>query len=169
MRKRWSCLKVVIIANSHSQKEQHNLMTEMRDWERQYWCGINLFEEKVAKIFLMNRKGLHQQRIFKTHIRMPVMHEMISGPSEETSKVSITLNQESNSTRRGKNHFLFHWKQLTWPESLILRWMYCRKAASMITGTSIDQEICPTHWQVSRNFLCWRKSLQKDTRGRKRD
>ena len=40
--------------------EQYNLTAEI--------------EEKVAKIFLMNRKGLHQQHIFKTHIQMPVKH-----------------------------------------------------------------------------------------------
>ena len=62
---------------------------------------------------------------------------MIPGPSEETSNVAITLNQESNSTCRGKNHFPFHWNILTGPESLILRWMYRRKVVSMIIGASI--------------------------------
>ena len=32
------------------------------------------------------RRVFHQPRNFKTHFRMPVKHEMISGPSRETSK-----------------------------------------------------------------------------------
>ena len=31
--------------------------------------------------------------------------------------------------------------------------------------TSMDQQICPIHGQVSNNFPGWRKSLQKDTCG----
>ena len=144
MRKRWSCLRVVEIANSQSQMEQYQGLTTST------LIQINLFEERVAKIFLMNRKGLHQ-RTFKTHIRMPVKHEMISGPSPETSHTAITMNQESNSTRRGENHFPSHSNILTSPESLILRWRYCRNVVSMIFGTSMDQEICPVHGQVSHS------------------
>ena len=44
----------------------------------------------------------------KTHFRMPVKHEMIFGPFQETSYTAITLNPESNFTRREKNHSLFH-------------------------------------------------------------
>ena len=40
-------------------------------------------------------------------------------------------------------------KKLTSPESLILPWMCCSKVVSMIIGTSMDQEICPIHGQVS--------------------
>ena len=35
-------------------------------------------------------------------------HEMIFGPFQETSYTAITLNPESNFTRREKNHSLFH-------------------------------------------------------------
>ena len=41
-------------------------------------------------------------------LRMTVKHETIFGPCQETSCTVITLNQESNFTRRLKNHSLFH-------------------------------------------------------------
>ena len=44
---------------------------------------------------------------------------MIFGPCQETSYTAITLNPESNFTRREKNHSLFHWNTLTSPELLI--------------------------------------------------
>ena len=39
---------------------------------------------------------------------MPVKQLMTSGPWQETPYTAITLNQESNFTRREKNHSLFH-------------------------------------------------------------
>ena len=42
---------------------------------------------------------------------LPPPHEkqyMTSGPCQETSYTAITLNRESNFTRREKNHSLFH-------------------------------------------------------------
>ena len=44
----------------------------------------HLFEEKITKIFKENQKGLHHH--LKTHFRMLVMHEMISGSFRETSR-----------------------------------------------------------------------------------
>ena len=41
-------------------------------------------------------------------LRMPVTQSMIFGPCQETSYAAITLNPESNFTRREKNHSLFH-------------------------------------------------------------
>ena len=41
---------------------------------------------------------------------------MIFGPCQETSYTAITLNPESNFTRREKNHSLFHRNTLTSPE-----------------------------------------------------
>ena len=97
---------------------------------------------------------------------MPVKHEIISCWFRETSLIATTLNQESNSTRREKNHFLFHWNILTSPGLLTRPWKHCRKAASMIIGTSMVQENCPIHGQVSHNSPYWRrKSLQTDTCG----
>ena len=58
--------------------------------------------------FLGESEGSPPAQRFKTHIRMPVKHEMISGPSQVTSFTAITLNYESNSTRREKNHFLIN-------------------------------------------------------------
>ena len=43
-------------------------------------------------------------------------HEMIFGPFQETSQTAITLNPESDFTRREKNHSLFHCNTLTSPE-----------------------------------------------------
>ena len=48
-----------------------------------------------------DQKGLHYHYL-KTHLRMPVKHEMISDPFLETSHTAITLNHESNFTRREK-------------------------------------------------------------------
>ena len=59
------------------------------------------------KGFLGESEGspLHQ---LKTHIRMPVQQEMILGLCQENSYTAITLNPESNFTRREKNHCLIH-------------------------------------------------------------
>ena len=54
-------------------------------------------------IFLENQKGLFHH--LTTRFRMPVKQSMISGPCQETSYTVITLKQESNFTRREKNHF----------------------------------------------------------------
>ena len=73
----------------------------------------------------------------------------------ETSDTAITLNQQSNSTRREKSHFI----HLRSPESLILPWMCYRKAVSNMIGTSMDQENCPIHGKISDNSPYWRKSF----------
>ena len=93
---------------------------------------------------------------------MPVKHEMILGPFQETSCTAITLNPESNFTRREKNHSLLHWNILTSPELRRQTWMLCKKAASMISGTSMDQEICLVLGQVSISLLYLVINLQKD-------
>ena len=54
----------------------------------------------------IDQKGLFHH--LKTHIRMLVKREMTFGPCQETSHTTITLNPESNFTRREKNHSLFH-------------------------------------------------------------
>ena len=75
------------------------------------------------------------------------------GLCQETSFSAITLNPESNFTRREKNHSLFHCNTLTSPELRIRTWMLCKKAASMIIGISMDQEICLILVQVSLSLL----------------
>ena len=67
---------------------------------------------------------------------------MIFGQCHETSFSAITLNPESSFTRREKNHSLFHWNTLTYPELLIQTWMSGLNAASTTIGTSMYQEIC---------------------------
>ena len=66
-------------------------------------------------IFLENQKGLFHH--LTTRFRIPVKQLMISGPCQETSKTAITLNPESNFTRREKNHSLFHQNTLTYPDT----------------------------------------------------
>ena len=78
---------------------------------------------------------------------------------------AITLNRESSVTRREKNHFLFHWNALTYPELLIQTWMLCKNAASTITGISMDQEICLILGQVSLSLFYWKRNLQTDICG----
>ena len=101
--------------------------------------------------------------------RMPVNRYMISGPCQETSYTAITLNQESNFTRREKNHSLFHWNTLTYPELLTRTWMSSKNDASMIIVILMGQEICLILGQVSLNLLFWKKNLQKDICGLGRD
>ena len=57
---------------------------------------------------------------------------MIFGPCQEASYTAITLNPESNFTRREKNHSLFHRSTLTSPELLRRIWMSSKRNASMI-------------------------------------
>ena len=44
-------------------------------------------------------------------------------------------------------------------------WMLCKKAASMTTGISMDQEICLILGQVSLSFFYWMRNLQTDICG----
>ena len=90
---------------------------------------------------------------------------MIFGPCQETSYTAITLNPESNFTRREKIHSLFHWKILTSPELQRRIWMSCKNAASMTIGISMDQEICLILGQVSLSILYWKRNLQTDICG----
>ena len=143
-------------------------LEEIRNWEHPPWHGNTQFEEKVKEIFLVSRKGLHLHQL-KTHFRMPVKRQMTSGPCQETSHTAITLNPESNFTRREKNHSLFHWFFLTSPELHIQTWMLCKKAATMTIGISMDQEIFLLLGQVSLSLLYWKRNLQTDFCGPGRD
>ena len=127
-------------------------LEEIRNWE-QPWYGNTQFEEKVKEIFLENKKGLFLHHL-KTHFRMPVKHDMIFVPFQETSYTATTLNSESNFTHREKNHSLLHWNTLTSPELQGQIWMLCKNAASMTIGISMDQEICLILGQVWFSLLC---------------
>ena len=59
-----------------------------------------VLEEKVTMTSWENQEGLHLQIVFKTHIRMPVKHDMVSSPFREASYTAISLNHESNSSRQ---------------------------------------------------------------------
>ena len=82
---------------------------------------------------------------------------MTFGPCQETSYAAITLNPESNFTRREKNHSLFHWTTLTYPELLIRIWMSSKRNASMIIGISMGQETCLILEPVSLDLFYWKK------------
>ena len=72
---------------------------------------------------------------------------------QETSYTAIKLNPESNFTRREKNLSRFHWNTLTFPELRRQTWMLCDKAASMIIGISMGQEIYLILGQVALSLL----------------
>ena len=146
-----------------SQMDESKPLEEIRTWEHPPWYGIDQFKEKVTLIFLENQKGLFHH--LTTHFRMPVKQLMISGPCQETSYTAMTSNQESNFTRREKNHSLFHLNTLMYPELRRQTWMLCKKAASMIFGISMGQETCRILGQVSHNLLHWKKNLQTEKCG----
>ena len=102
---------------------------------------------------------------FKTHRRMLVEQEMISGPCQETSYTAITLNPQSKCTCRKKNHSPFHRNTLTWPELQVRPWMWCLKAAETIIGISKESETNQTRGQVSHDSLYWTRNLQMGTHG----
>ena len=91
------------------------------------------------------------------------------GPCQETSHTAITLNQESNFTRREKNHSLFHSSTLTFTELLIRIWMSSKNDASTIIGISMGLETCQILGQVSHNLLYWKKNFLTDICGPGRD
>ena len=118
-----------------------------------FWYGTNQFEENVIMIFWDNQKGLHLHNIFKTHIRMPLKHGMIYGPFRETSYTTITANKSQTLHTEGRIISYSTEIKLTSTGLLIQSWMYCRKAETMIIGTSMGQEVCLIHGQVSHQLL----------------
>ena len=88
-----------------------NILEKIRNWERQPWYGIDQLKERVTLTFLENQKGLFHN--LTIHFRMPVKQFTIFGPCREAWYTAITLNPESNFSRREKNHSLSHWNTLT--------------------------------------------------------
>ena len=115
-----------------SQMDESKPLEEIRTWEHPPWYGIDQFKERVILTFLENQKGLFHN--LKTHFWMPVKRWTIFGQCQETSCTAITLNPDSNFTRREKNHSPFHWNTLMFPELLIRIWMSRKKNASPIIG-----------------------------------
>ena len=114
-------------------------------WRRSGTENINLDTESTcsrrmsSKTYWVNQKGLHYPRIFKTRIRMPMKHEMISGPSRETSFSAITLNQGSNSNTPREESF---------PYSTEIRIDVTR-----VTHTSLDvmqESRIDDYWNIDR-------------------
>ena len=125
--------------------------------------GIDQFKERVILTFLENQKGLFHH--LTTHFRMPVEQFTIFGPCREASYTAITLNLESNFTRRERNHSLFHLNTLTYPELLIRIWMSSKRSALMILGTLMALDTCLIFGQVSHNLLHSTKKLLTDILG----
>ena len=86
--------------------ERSNSLEEIRFWEHPPKSGITQTKEKNQEIF-KESQSLHQH-FYKTHFRMLVKHEMILGLIQEISCTVITLNRESNCTRREENLSQFH-------------------------------------------------------------
>ena len=132
MRKRWYFPKKKESLFSNRRWTNQNPSEEIKTWEHPPWYGSDHFKERVTLIFLENQKGLFHH--LTTHFRMLVKRLMMFGPCQETSYTAITLNPESNFTRREKNHSLFHWSTLTYPELLVQIWMSNKRNASTIIG-----------------------------------
>ena len=102
-----------------------------------------------------------------TRFRMPVKQSMIFGPCQENSKTAITLNPESNFTRREKNHSL----------------KYIDVSRTVHTNLDVKQEKrIDDYWNIdgSRDLsdpwtgftqflLYWKKNLPTDICGPGRD
>ena len=104
-----------------SQMDESKPLEEIRNWEHPPWYGSDQIEERVILTFLENQKAFFHNLM--THFRLPVKLCTTFGPCRAASYTAITLNPESNFTRREKNHSLFHWSTLTSPELLIRIWM----------------------------------------------
>ena len=140
-----------------SPMDESNPLEEIRTWEHPPWYGID--QE--------NQNGLFHH--FTTHFWMPVKRLMIFAQCQETSYNAVTLDQESNFTRRERKHSLFHWSTLTYPELFVQIWMSNKRNASMITAILMGQETCRIHGQVLPNLLYWEKNLPTDICGPRRE
>ena len=141
---------------SQSKMDESKPVEEIINWEHPPWYGSDQFKENVILTFLENQKSLF--RHLTTHFRMLLRRWMTFGPCQETSFSAITLNPESNFTRREKNHSLFHLNTLTYPELLIRIWMSSKSDASTSIGISMGQETCLILAHVSLSLLCWKNT-----------
>ena len=90
-----------------SQMDESKLPEQIRNWEHPPWYGIDQFKERVTLTFLENQKGLFHNLTTP----FPDAGEAINDYWSMSGKLHIppiTLNPESNFTRREKNHSLFH-------------------------------------------------------------
>ena len=121
-----------------SQKDESNPLEEIRTWEHPRWYGLDQFKERVILTFLENQKGLFH---LTTRFRLSVKQLMTSGPCLESSYTAITLNPESNFTRREQNHSPIHWNTLTSPELHKRIWMLNKNAAVYSIGRKTSRRI----------------------------
>ena len=124
MRKRWYFPKKKENLFFQSQMDESKPLEESRTWEHPPWYGIDQFKERVTLTFLENQKGLSSR--LTSGCRWS--NERFLVHVGETSYTAITLNPESSFTRREKNHSLFHWNTLTFPELHIRIWTIWRQA-----------------------------------------
>ena len=150
--------------------------TNQNPWRRSGTENIHLDtgtsnSREKSRRFSWRIRRVSTSTISGLHFWMPVKRWMISGPCQGTSYTAITLNHESNFTRREKNHSLFHWNTLTSPELHIRTWMLCKKAASMTIGISTDQSfvwsldrfhsVYSIEWETSRRTHVVREETDK--------
>ena len=89
--------------------------TNQTPWRRSGTENIHLDTGPPNSRRRSKRFSRRIRRVFHhltTRFRMPVKRLMTSGPCQETSYTAITLNPESNFTRREKNHSLFPLKYI---------------------------------------------------------
>ena len=70
---------------------------------------------------------------------------------------------------RDRNHSLFHWNTLTYPELFVQIWMPSKRSASMIIGISMGFETCQILGHVWHILLHWKKNVQTEICGLGRD
>ena len=151
-----------IFNTKHNRRQWTHRKSTRKDSIRKRW-----YFHKKRRI---NRKWTNQTTWrrsktweYMTHFRMPVKQQMTSGPCQEASKTAITLNPESNFTRREKNHSLFHWNTLMYPELLIRNWMSSKRDASMTIGISMGQErLFCSMYKFHSICSCGRKTSRKN-------
>ena len=139
-------------------------LEEIRNWEHPPWLWHRPIQWESDIDFLGESEGSLPQ----PQDSLPDAGEAINdfwSMSGSFIYTAITLNPESNFTRREMNHSLFHWNTKTCPELLIRIWMSSKRSASMIIGISMGLETCLILGQVSHSLLYSKENLQTDTCG----
>ena len=110
----------------------------------------------------MNQESLNRQKQQMTLKPVPIswsiQGDFIHGHHNEL-RVQLYVPKEE--------HSLFHWWMLLVLLKLI--WMCYKRNELTITGMSIRADICQILGKDSQNSLCWKRNLQKVTRGLERD
>ena len=122
--------------------DESHFLEVNKNWEHPSWYGTTQFEKKIKEIF-MEKKGLLCHLTIRFLDAGEAFNDFWS--MSRNFKTVITLNPESNFTRRERNHSPFHWNKLMNPELLIWIWMLNKGNASMIIGISMGQEMCLIH------------------------